>query len=794
MFIHTEEIKRIWFVLLFLGFSVAAAVSPLDAKEPPVLKYSIPIDPSTRVEQDYISLYRTFLERNMLAPYKSQKPDESAALKARLEVMERICDMESSRASVADRKTLLSTADGVAQQSADDPFFMGCYGGLLEISGDYAKAETILNTALKAIESNKQVSHTMRFLMRSHLARACFYQGREKQTQAGEAFRAAQSEIAEAIVAGEFQSAEAQIPFRLISELDKDVMGQIDWATLGKRIGMTPKPDPWLKEMLEGCITKEKAWNIRGCYTYNKVPPEKMQAFLNGISEAAPRFKTAHELHPERPEAAVEMISAVRANPNVSEHDAWYWFIQATKAQFDYLTAYRQFTLELLPRWGGSIDQMENFADACLDTRRFDTIVPFLYIRTFRDIANEMKSSGCRGAFRQQHVKSKAIEVLENMEKNPEWSEYDKTCLKTQRMLIASWTGDYTMAKKLLGELPERVDLRFGFRSITLIDDGWYWDQIAAEIAAFTSPHAQSLIEAENAALKGDSDAGAVGFTNVMTQYTTEPPIHDYLRDRAMMTKTGIFNYGDLGLLNNMIYWDHYEPVKFLIENGYPTDGKPTESLTPLRYAIGLKKTGIANLLIERGANLNPSLVLDTPYFEMAASSDQWDLALNLLKKGAPFDPNVSNRHLITVIDKKQSELAVLMIEKGADVNFAGPEGWTPLLYAINSKLTDVAMKLLDKGAKIDAVTPDGWNVLMRCILNDEKLALRVIDMGADVNYKMKDGMMPLHLAVQQRSPGILRKLMSKGADPKIAYMGMTAKQFAEEEKLTEIVQILSGK
>ena len=761
-------VLRTMVTITFLCSIFCASHLTIAAKEPPVIKYSIP-DKSSGLESDYTKLFRTFLESSITASYKTASTGSSVPEADRLSVVGKILDMEACRADIPDHRALLKDAEPIVTQATNDPVFMGCFGALLEMCGEFSRAEVHLNTTLNTPGSSGQTSHSFRFLLQTHLARARFYQGRDKQTLAGEAFRAAQAEIAEAIVTGEFKAEESRIPFRLISDLDQDVMGQIDWAGLWSRIEKTAKIDPWLREMLSGCTKKVDSWAIRGHGFYNQVPADKMQVFNKGIVEAAQHFKSAHDLHPDWPEAAVEMMSSVRANEGCSDKDEWFWFLQAVKAQFDYLRAYREFSHALVPRWGGSIDQMENFADACLETNRFDTIVPFLYIRTFRDIANEMKNTGCRGAFRQDHVRAKVTGLLDNLEKNTVWTDYDKTCLWTQRMLIADWTGDYATARKLLDSLPCRIDLRYGFRSMTLIDNGWTWDQIAAEITAFTGPHAKALIDAENAALKGDAESAATMFRDVMAKSAADPLVHDYLRDRSVMAATGIYNFGDLGLLNNMVYWDHYEQVKFLIDNGYPSDGRMTESWTPLRYAISLKKTGIANLLIERGANLNPSLVLETSYFDMAASTEQWDLALALLKKGAQFDPKSSNRHLIGVIDKKMPELALLMIAKGANVNFAGPEGWTPLLYAINSKLTDVAMTLLDKGAKVDAVTPDGWNALMRSIVNDEAVAIRLIDKGADVNYRMKDGMMPLHLAVKQKSPAILRKLMSKGADPNIS-------------------------
>ncbi len=779
-------------VVLLLGLLTSLCPPRASTKEPPEIKYSIP-DQSQSLQNDYLALFRSFLDANTTVRSSGKNTSTTSLSTSQKDLLATCIKAEACRADVPDLQARLKDALPAAALPETDLLLAGFIGGMQELIGDFASAEDTLTRVFKHPDAAGRLSHTIQSLFQMHLARACFYQGRTRQAAAGEAFRAAQAEIAAAITNGEFSAQNAQIAYRLILAMDSDVLGGIDWPQLWGRIEKNTQIDPWLRNMLQGCTISKDAWGIRGNAFAQSVPEDKMRAFLSGIERAVSHFQSAHDLHRERPEAAVKMIASIRSNSESSPHDAWYWFLQATAAQFDYLEAYRAFAYDLTPRWHGSIEQMENFADACRETKRYDTIIPFLYIRTMRDVANEMKSSGGKSLFRRDDVRDKVREVLDGYEKEPSWTGYDQACLTTQRMLVSSWQGDYSEAKKLLDSLPVRVDLRYGFRSITLIDNGWYWDQIEAEIAAFSGPHASELSAAEMAASAGDTETAVRGFRTVMQTCAGDPAIHGYLRDRTAMIATGIYNFGDLGLLNNMVYWNHIDQVRFLVENGYPVDGRPNESWTPLRYAIHLKKTGIAKLLVEKGADLNPTLVLDTSYFDLAASSEQWDLALELLRKGAPFDPKTCSRHLIGAIDKQQSELASLMIDRGADVNYDGPDGWKPILYAINGKQHDLAMKLLDKGAKVDAVTKDGWNVLLMSILNDEAVALRVIDQGADVNFKMKDGMMPLHLAVKQKSPAILRKLMVKGADPNVPYRGMTAKQFAEKEKLTEIVRILSG-
>ncbi len=60
------------------------------------------------------------------------------------------------------------------------------------------------------------------------------------------------------------------------------------------------------------------------------------------------------------------------------------WFQQVVKTQYDYYPAYRTRLYYLLPRWGGSLDEMMKFGLQCYDEGRFDTQVPFALIDVIR--------------------------------------------------------------------------------------------------------------------------------------------------------------------------------------------------------------------------------------------------------------------------------------------------------------------------------------------------------------------------------------------------------------------------
>src|SRR5947208_3580152 len=69
------------------------------------------------------------------------------------------------------------------------------------------------------------------------------------------------------------------------------------------------------------------------------------------------------------------------------------WFDRSVGADMDFYDAYHRLLWALRPRWGGSHEQMLQFADECLRTGRFDTCLPYHYLSTVADVASENDSA-----------------------------------------------------------------------------------------------------------------------------------------------------------------------------------------------------------------------------------------------------------------------------------------------------------------------------------------------------------------------------------------------------------------
>ena len=122
-------------------------------------------------------------------------------------------------------------------------------------------------------------------------------------------------------------------------------------------------------------------------------------------------------------------------------------------------------------------------------------------------------------------------------------------------------------------------------------------------------------------------------------------------------------------------------------------------------------------------------------------------------------------------------------IKAGSDINMLEPSrGSTPLITAAFFGKTEIAKMLIDAGADLNYKNADGSTALHTAIVFDRaETAKLLIDSGIDVNIQNNNGATALHTAAFFCRIEIVKALLEKGADKSLKNKyGQTALQSIE--------------
>ena len=242
-----------------------------------------------------------------------------------------------------------------------------------------------------------------------------------------------------------------------------------------------------------------------------------------------------------------------------------------------------------------------------------------------------------------------------------------------------------------------------------------------------------------------------------------------------------------------------------MLQSGGPhtVEHRFSEAATPIRYAIVGGNIRIVELLISRGATIEPH---SRQLLDHAVSTDRIDIVQLLFDNGANpkqaprvYDDNSEMSVLlksygvppedINAVDHmgwpqlpyvcrgdkgEHPEKVLRLLKLGADIDIRSNKGKTALHCAAKAGFIKVIDVLLENGATIDATDNKGETPLIEAIRSTikdgekqrgaiEKLLLN----GANPNFKNKKGATPLQIATQKRRTGteeIVKLLMEHGA------------------------------
>ncbi len=163
---------------------------------------------------------------------------------------------------------------------------------------------------------------------------------------------------------------------------------------------------------------------------------------------------------------------------------------------------------------------------------------------------------------------------------------------------------------------------------------------------------------------------------------------------------------------------------------------------------------------------------------------------LMVLGAGAPFDSPVAD-----AAERGDTDAVRALLEQGADVNAAQPDGMTALHWAAVGDHVEIATMLVYAGATVKTTTRlGGYTPLHLASRNGSTgVAEVLLDAGADPNRFTSTGVTAAHFAADADADGVIRLLAARGADldAQDTFAQRTPLMFAAVKNATKAVSAL---
>ncbi|XP_072768812.1 uncharacterized protein [Nerophis lumbriciformis] len=201
---------------------------------------------------------------------------------------------------------------------------------------------------------------------------------------------------------------------------------------------------------------------------------------------------------------------------------------------------------------------------------------------------------------------------------------------------------------------------------------------------------------------------------------------------------------------------NHLEVVQYLLDHGSSQSIATEDGFTPLAVALQQGHDQVVSLLLENDTKGKVRL----PALHIAARKDDTKAAALLLQ--SDHNADVESKMMVNRTTESgftplhiaahygNINVATLLLNRGAAVDFKARNDITPLHVASKRGNGNMVRLLLERGAKIEARTKDGLTPL-HCGARSghEQVVEMLLNRGAPILSKTKNGLSPLHMATQ---------------------------------------------
>ncbi len=241
---------------------------------------------------------------------------------------------------------------------------------------------------------------------------------------------------------------------------------------------------------------------------------------------------------------------------------------------------------------------------------------------------------------------------------------------------------------------------------------------------------------------------------------------------------------------------DDLRTAQLLIRAGARAGVADDAGATPLYLACTNRSAAMVGALLTAGADPNAALLNGETALMTCSRTGDVKAVEALLARGADVnrrEPRHDQTALMWAAANKHPDVVARLVKAGADVEArsraytqtvtsevtqrAGREalnytvtrgGSTPLLFAARSGDAESARLLLEAGARVDEALPNGMTALVEAAHSGQQaVAMLLLEKGANPNAG-EVGYTALHAAVLRGGLDLVRSLLAHGADPNL--------------------------
>ena len=216
--------------------------------------------------------------------------------------------------------------------------------------------------------------------------------------------------------------------------------------------------------------------------------------------------------------------------------------------------------------------------------------------------------------------------------------------------------------------------------------------------------------------------------------------------------------------LHNTAMYGNVEMLAMFLEKGANIDALNKKKETALMSSVISSKTDMASFLIDKGANIKITDKRNRSLLHIAVYNDDNKMVKVLLEEGADVNfqdlKGYSPLHL--AIRHQYDKVIKTLICNGADPDTCTEAG-SVLHYAIVHKNVELALLLLDKGADINIPDKNKKSPLHIAVENgDNAMVEFLLENSADINFQDFRGDSPLQIALKGGHLAIASMLLKK--------------------------------